>query len=49
MILQDTLRELVDNAGFITAIGAGTTAGWLTDNWFGLAAVLIAEAGLMVN
>ncbi|WP_444905056.1 3TM-type holin [Microbulbifer sp. CnH-101-E] len=36
-------------AGYMTAIGAGTFAGWLANNWLGLAGVLIAAAGLMVN
>ncbi|WP_413662499.1 HP1 family phage holin [Microbulbifer sp. CNSA002] len=49
MTLHDTLRELADKAGYMTAIGAGTLAGWLADNWLGLAGVLIAAAGLMVN
>ncbi|WP_444901328.1 holin [Microbulbifer sp. SSSA007] len=49
MTLQDTLRELADKAGYMTAIGAGTFAGWLANNWLGLAGVLIAAVGLMVN
>ncbi|WP_444900495.1 holin [Microbulbifer sp. VAAC004] len=49
MTLQDALREIADKAGYMTAIGAGTFAGWLANNWLGLAGVLIAAAGLIVN
>ncbi|GAB2875797.1 holin [Microbulbifer echini] len=49
MTFQDALRELTDKASYMTAVGAGTFAGWLADNWLGFAGVLIAAAGLMVN
>ncbi|BBM00461.1 holin [Microbulbifer sp. GL-2] len=49
MTLQDALREIADKAGYMTAIGAGTFAGWLANNWLGLAGVLIAAVGLVVN
>jgi len=49
MTLQDALREIADKASYMTAIGAGTFAGWLANNWLGFAGVLIAALGLVVN
>lgn len=49
MSLQDALREISEKVSYMTAVGAGTFAGWLANNWLGFAGVLIAALGLVVN
>ncbi|BBM03795.1 holin [Microbulbifer sp. GL-2] len=49
MALNDAMRELPDKASYIIVVGAGTFAGWLSDNWLGLIGVVIAALGLAVN
>ncbi|WP_444886714.1 hypothetical protein [Microbulbifer sp. JMSA008] len=49
MTLHDAMREIPDKASYMTAVGAGTFAGWLADNWLGLVGVVIAALGLAVN
>ncbi|MFA0814026.1 hypothetical protein [Microbulbifer epialgicus] len=49
MAFQDTVRKITEKVSYLATVGVGTFAGWLVDNWLGLAGVLIAAAGLAVN